>query len=266
MYYTSKDICRFFDIKRDTLRHYEAMGIIHPQINPENQYRYYDEWDVYAISECKKYQTLGMPLKEISALQNYGTLHELIPNTDKLQTILEERARYYTLLAHKNKRYISDLKRIEQDLNRCHIAEIPITYFFPIIHDTNIFSDEKRLETGHFALENFAFFENGLHVSLDDYKKDTNVFIWGHLIEQYYADTLHAPVHLAHRISGNKVVRCIINAGERGHFTYDLFRPIFDYIKEYNLKVVDDIFGILLTRVHSPNGYCRYFDIYVPIE
>ena len=30
MRYTQKDICRAFDITRDTLRHYEKLGIIQP--------------------------------------------------------------------------------------------------------------------------------------------------------------------------------------------------------------------------------------------
>ena len=266
MYYTSKDICKFFNIKRDTLRHYESMGIIHPHINPDNQYRYYDEWDIYAISECKKYQTLGMSLKDISTLQNHGTLNKLLLNTEALQNVLEERSRYYTLLADKNKQYIIDLKRIEQDLNCCYVTEIPTTYFFPIIHDKNIFTNEIILETGHFALKNYAFFENGLHVSLNDYKNNTNIFTWGHLINQYYADIINAPVHLAHKLSTIKVIRCLIDAGERGNFTYKLFHPIFEYADKHNLNIADDIFGILLTRVHGKNGYCRYFDIYLPVE
>ena len=46
MRYTQKDVCRAFDIKRDTLRHYERLGIIEPEVDPSNGYRYYDDWQI----------------------------------------------------------------------------------------------------------------------------------------------------------------------------------------------------------------------------
>ncbi|MBR3328096.1 MAG: MerR family transcriptional regulator [Atopobiaceae bacterium] len=55
MRYTQKNLCRAFDIKRDTLHHYERLGIIHPQIDAGNGYRYYDDWQINLLWECKRY-------------------------------------------------------------------------------------------------------------------------------------------------------------------------------------------------------------------
>ena len=46
MKYTAKDVCRMLNITRETLRYYEKVGIIHPEIDPVNKYRYYDDWDI----------------------------------------------------------------------------------------------------------------------------------------------------------------------------------------------------------------------------
>ena len=55
MKYTQKDICRLLNIKRETLRHYEKEGIITPEVNADNQYRFYDDYQMYLIAECKRY-------------------------------------------------------------------------------------------------------------------------------------------------------------------------------------------------------------------
>ena len=65
MKYTAKDVCRMLNITRETLRYYEKVGIIHPEIDPVNKYRYYDDWDINYIYECKKYQSLGFSVKEV---------------------------------------------------------------------------------------------------------------------------------------------------------------------------------------------------------
>ena len=65
MQYTQKDICRLLNIKRETLRHYEKEGIIRPEVNADNQYRFYDDYQFYLISECKRYQINGFSIGEI---------------------------------------------------------------------------------------------------------------------------------------------------------------------------------------------------------
>ena len=58
MKYTQKDVCRLLNITRETLRHYEKEGLIVPEIDPVNQYRWYDADTVFLISECKRYQAM----------------------------------------------------------------------------------------------------------------------------------------------------------------------------------------------------------------
>lgn len=68
MRYTQKDICKAFDVTRDTLRHYERLGILVPEVDPTNCYRYYDDWQISLLWECKRYQAMGFSLSEISQI------------------------------------------------------------------------------------------------------------------------------------------------------------------------------------------------------
>ena len=37
--YSTNDLCQMFGVGRETLRHYENLGLLNPKINPENGYR-----------------------------------------------------------------------------------------------------------------------------------------------------------------------------------------------------------------------------------
>ena len=65
MKYTQRDICRILNITRETLRFYEKEGIISPEIDPVNRYRYYDDYQMYRIAECRRYQANEFSISEI---------------------------------------------------------------------------------------------------------------------------------------------------------------------------------------------------------
>ena len=84
-YYSQKDICSLLGITRETLRHYEKEGIISPHVNPQNQYRYYDETHVYLIAETKRYQANDFSLEEIRDMLYGDSLAEYTARMEEKQ-------------------------------------------------------------------------------------------------------------------------------------------------------------------------------------
>lgn len=68
MRYTQKDIRQKLGFTRDALRLYEKRGIIQPEIDPGNGYRYYDDWQMNLLWDCKYYQAMGFSLAEVQEL------------------------------------------------------------------------------------------------------------------------------------------------------------------------------------------------------
>lgn len=62
--YSTKQICQIFNVSRETLRHYERVGLLNPHINPDNGYREYSYWDVGTIIDILKYRSLGFSLSD----------------------------------------------------------------------------------------------------------------------------------------------------------------------------------------------------------
>lgn len=263
--YTSKEICQFFNIKRDTLRHYEALGIIHPTIDPKNNYRLYDKYDIYSIAECKKYQTIEMPLKDISYTQNQGSLESLISSMEKLQISLEYQAFYYEKLSKKNLSYIQTLKQLKRLVNTIEEVEIEEGYLLPSLVDSSIQPLDDFSDTHYFAFKHYAFFDNALYFTFDDYNDDQDMFTMGFYINKYYAEVINAPIDKMMKIPKGRALRCVIDAGEKGNLTYKLFSALIDYAQEHHMKPKGYIYGVLLSRTYEQGAYCRYFDVYMPL-
>lgn len=67
-------------ISRDMIRFYEKKGMIRPKRKPENNYRDYDEHDLYLLVMIHQYSILGLSLE---------TIRKMIQNKDQTDAIKE---------------------------------------------------------------------------------------------------------------------------------------------------------------------------------
>lgn len=62
------DFAKFSRTTRDTLHHYDKMGLLSPTIRGKNKYRYYSSGQLSVINVIRTLQALGMTLAEIKSL------------------------------------------------------------------------------------------------------------------------------------------------------------------------------------------------------
>ena len=119
IYYT-KDVCNIFDINRETLRHYERLGLLNPHINPNNGYREYGSQDIATIIDILKYRALGYSLADAKdAVFNF--------DQPKIIESLEEHIEYYQ---NKLFEYSLLFKKAQNDLAAIRNSEYQIGEFF----------------------------------------------------------------------------------------------------------------------------------------
>ena len=53
--YKIGDVSRILGISTDLLRYYEKKGVVKPQKDQSNDYRYYDTWDINFLIDCLWY-------------------------------------------------------------------------------------------------------------------------------------------------------------------------------------------------------------------
>lgn len=93
------DVCRLYGITPDTLRHYEAKGLLHPWRDPVSGYRYYSVAELDVIDLILTARTLGIPLAEIRRVIESEDVTAYREMYDRQQRIIAERIQTLAALA-----------------------------------------------------------------------------------------------------------------------------------------------------------------------
>ena len=96
------DFARFSRITRDSLLHYDRIGLISPVIRGDNPYRYYSVSQLAVVNVIRTLQQLGMTLEEIRELKDQRTpelTYEVLAHQiEKIEKKVEEWIRARKLL------------------------------------------------------------------------------------------------------------------------------------------------------------------------
>ena len=114
--FSISEFAKYARTTRDTLLHYDRIGLLSPSSRRENNYRYYSANQLLTISVIRSLQQLGMSLEEIRELKNRRTpelseemLEKQIAEIDKK---IEDwtRARKLLITLRKMIRSVKDIK------------------------------------------------------------------------------------------------------------------------------------------------------------
>ena len=71
--FSISDFARFSRLTRDTLLHYDRIGLLSPMTRGENNYRYYSGSQLAVVNVIRTLQQLGMTLEEITLIKDQRT-------------------------------------------------------------------------------------------------------------------------------------------------------------------------------------------------
>lgn len=74
--YKIGELAEYFGISRDTLRHYDKLGILSPPQNNDNGYRIYSRADLLCMIYIKDLREAGVSLKDIAKLMKDGSVEK----------------------------------------------------------------------------------------------------------------------------------------------------------------------------------------------
>jgi DNA-binding transcriptional MerR regulator len=90
-------ISRFAELAgttRDTLLYYDRIGLLHPAVRGENNYRYYSERELTKAKLIRTFQSLGLSLQDIQALLQRRSPSSVLDSiTEQMEEIAAEQTR-----------------------------------------------------------------------------------------------------------------------------------------------------------------------------
>lgn len=77
-YFTTGEFARLCHVKKQTLFHYDEVGLLKPEIRKKNGYRYYSYQQFYVFGVIELLKEFDMPLKQIKTFMTNKTPQQLI--------------------------------------------------------------------------------------------------------------------------------------------------------------------------------------------
>ncbi|MDQ0208681.1 MerR family transcriptional regulator [Alkalicoccobacillus murimartini] len=153
---TTGQFAKIMNVSKDTLLHYDKMGLFSPEIKQDNGYRYYliNQLDVFNIILALK--ELDMPLKEIKEYIVNRSPEELIDLLQEQETYLDNKIKQLQLM----KKVLSDMKNNTKHAIKVDTSEIKEE------HQT---SEYLLLTKAHPSIE-----DNEIYQSILDHKNALN--------------------------------------------------------------------------------------------
>ena len=259
--HSTKDLCDLFQIGRETLRHYERLGLLNPHINPDNGYREYEYWDVGALIDILKLRSEGLSLaetKEVMYNQDYSTSVELLyAREDYYEKVIQ----HYRLLQKKTKR---DVEYLSVALDHLYEkAEVYVEDLFFIPYTIN--KKDKSYKDMQTAFQNAQFFTSAIQVSDEDLENEEEPLLnYGLFSEKEYVDYLGIKEGIV--IEKSKVFCEMIDLVGKNRV-----RPkdIADFVEEVKRKYPDDgrpIYAVIMARFYdTEKRYHQYLFVFKQI-
>lgn len=268
MLYTQKDMRELLGFTRDQLRLYERRGIIHPEVDPANGYRHYDDWQVNLLWDCRYYQGMGFSLAQIEEILQQDGLEDLEGRLDTHEHELERKLRYQELVlgeCHQNLRMMRETGEL---LGSYRVTRHEGCAFVPMRREHEIscepMSKTVRLFASHAGITAPYFW-------FPSAAEDT--YYWGFAMRDEVRQGLVAidgndaakALEGATRIEAGEALVTCVDAGGRWGFGRELFQGLLDEAKRLGLEPVGNLHGILVARTHDEEGFHRYVRAYLPV-
>lgn len=274
--YLIGDVCKLFNTTRDTLRHYEDIGLVTPKKDPNNGYRYYEVEDLNSLTDIFFLKKLNLPLSDINKAIKNSTPSDILDIINEKEKHLEEEMNKIKELQKRLHSMKLNVQSCINNLNKLKLREEKSSFVFIEITRKNKFDDfidiiegmidvvegSEVLNKNFLEYVNFTFLiEYGDILSEDAEKK----IKWGVTLRQSYENLEEIMLHNKVKIvPQNKCFYIVIGLDDVEYGNW--LQRIRDIIVDNNIDVSGNILGrMLLTEYDNGNGI-DYYEVYIPVK
>lgn len=147
------ELARLFNISPDTLRHYDRLDLLKPEVDPKTHYRFYETQSVFKLSRILFLKNLGISLKEIHQYMQNKNRINFQNLLKKKEREVDEKIQQLQNLKHKIQSKIDLLSHYDSELNTIVLRKFPKRY--GLFLETSNIIDEKKMKAQFIESENY---------------------------------------------------------------------------------------------------------------
>lgn len=121
-YLTTGELAKLMHVTKNTLFHYDQIGLFSPEIVLENEYRYYSVHQIPVLEAILTLKDLGMPLKEIQQFLEGRNPEKLLELFEREEKLLAERIRKLK----DRRQWMADTSRKIRDCRRLEKQQVQV--------------------------------------------------------------------------------------------------------------------------------------------
>jgi len=237
--FSISDFARFSRLTRDTLLHYDKIGLLSPVARGDNNYRQYSGQQLAVVNVIRTLQQLGMRLDEIKALKDRRTpelTDEVLERQiEKIDRTIREWVRARKLLLTLRKT-INSVKNVNE--SKISIQFVPAEAI--ILGDLNDYS------RGRTFYDTLLSFYRGISEKYPEL--DLNYYVWGNIAEERIKrrDWIGADRFYFYNPEGHDRRPAALYAIGYMRGGYDqgdaLYRRLVDYIDKNGFEICGDAY------------------------
>ena len=269
MRYKIGDVSRILGISADLLRYYEKKGVVRPQKDQNNDYRYYDTWDINFLIDCLWFKRFGFGIPQVAYMVTDCYHGDLISLLDEKSDQMEAEIRKQEQLLARLREYREAVERVKAGLGVCDLQDSPelICYLNRFNYSYNYTPEMQKLSRQW--QEYMPFTQRYFEIPQEGLTGDGSDYAWGFSLRTAYAEELGVQVKPpVKRLPSRRCIHSAFRSFGKNAFTPKHLSFLLDYAKRQELKIAGNAMGTLVcsVREEGSDDLTGYFEVWLPVE
>ena len=267
MKYKIGDVAKILGISPDLLRYYQKMGVVAPTTGENNNYRYYDAWDINFLIDCLWFKNFGFGIEQTAKLVTHSSYEDVLADMHARRDEIEASIRREQMLLERADQYFAAMERIRTTMGQCDLVYSPEFYRYLNRYNYDYEHISELQELSHKWLQYMPFVNRCFEITQADLEENTDNYAWGFAMGMDYVKKLQVPltppvIHLKSQPS----VHALFTSSGKTDFSPRHLQFVMDYVQENNLVITGNARGILICSVMDEGRLTGFFEVWIPVE
>jgi DNA-binding transcriptional MerR regulator len=265
--YKIGDVAHILGISTDLIRYYEERGVVKPQKDKYNNYRYYDAWDVNFLVDCLWYKKMGFSIDEIAKMTSNESYDDFVQHLSNQGDEILEALQHQNLLLERIRNHTDSVIRVKDFLGVCDITRNKEFLYY--LNRFNLeYNNSQELQILNKTWEKYMPFTKRLFViDRKNLGTESEDYAFGFSISMKYAEKYGIKTEgLVHHMRPKMCVHSSFKSFGKDGFTPRHLDFMLKFATKNRLHPAGPAFGNLICSIPEDGGHVGYFEAWMPVE
>lgn len=267
MQYKIGDVARILGISTDLLRYYEKKGVVTPTKDKQNDYRYYDAWDINFLIDCLWYKNFGFGIPQIAYMVSDCYHGDLVSMLEEKQVELKDQIHHQELLLHRISQHLEQVNRVKDLEGKCVISKSPEVLCYLNRYDTYYDNSNEMQKLSKQWLSYMPFLQRYFEIPSDPGEKQDHQYAWGYsLAMEYVHEFSVSDAPPVKHLPSAECIHSVFKSSGKDAFTAKHIDYLYDFASQNGYAVAGDARGNLVCSVLNEGALTGYFEVWLPVS